>query len=288
MAKRLLICSIARNARGSLDRWLSQLIRLEALIRDEWSVTVACAENDSVDGTAEWLRNTAANREALGIPFPIHVSTETLGTRQYDLVWDVTRIRRLAAARNKCLEIAGPLVQFDKIAYVEVDVSWEPSWCKELVLARHPAQAGIVPHVYSGWSLRALSHPKEAQFLYDTCATRATSRDVCWDVNENAGKWRGESLIRTDLGGVDSNCLHRVWSTFNCLCVYDAKPFVEGVKWEAVNRYNRWLNPSNIWVDDGDIGSGYTDADTAVMCEAFRDRGYHNVLLNTNCLIRHD
>lgn len=279
---------------------MSQLVRLSALVRDEYEVTLAAYENDSTDGTGEWLHNTATNPLSVGIPFPFHVFTQTLGTQQYGSVWSIDRIRNLAAARNKCLDIAetvpGKLVQFDKIAYIEPDVSYDPEWCKELILARHPRAAGLAePHVYSGWSLRTTKHPKESVFLYDTCATRQSKEDSSWDFeHDGAGFWRGASLIKTDLGGVDNNCLHRVWSTFNCFCVYDATPFKEG-KWDSLypnglrwGYVNKRFDPSGIRIEDGDYGSGWLDSDTSILCEDMHKRGYNNILINTNCLIRHD
>lgn len=288
--KRLLICTIMRDAEPHARRWYDQLIEFDRRIRDEYETSLSVYENDSRDETRAWLHQWVGPRQRW-IPFgkttksgPVWLTTETLGTARYGSIWSEDRIRNLAAARQKCLDQAGDLSRFDKIAYIEPDVTYDPVWAAELVLARHPAQAGIEPDIYSGWSLRTLKHPKESTFLYDTCATRATSADTCWDVNEEGGKWRGKSIVRTDLGGVDSNCLHRVWSTFNCFCVYNAKPFKEGLRWGYVNHR---LDPSGIYIDDGDYGSGWLDADTSVMCEEFRARGYSNVLLNTNVLIRH-
>lgn len=288
--KRVLICTIARGCVGHLETWWYQLAQLSHRLYEQgYTMELSCAENDSTDGTAEWLRNRRENW--LGAPCPslraeaFHLSTAKLGTQQYGSVWDINRLRNLAAARQVCLDQAGPLDRFDKIAYIEPDVTWDPEWCAELVLAAHPRAAGLPePDVYSGWSLRSAAHPKESIYLYDTCATRAGAWDVCWDVNEAGGTWRGRSLVPTGLSGVHANCLHRVWSTFNCFCVYNAKPFVEGLRWGYVNHR---LDPSGIYVDDGDHGSGWADADTSVMCERFRAAGYGGIYLNTNCLIRH-
>jgi hypothetical protein len=277
--RRLLICTIVRNARPHLDRWMGQLLRLEAILADAgWDCHLSVAENDSTDGSAEWLDNLPSN--AYAFTGKVVVSTEVLGTQQYGSVWNVDRIRNLAAARQKCLDQAGDLSRFSKIAYIEVDVTYDPSWCAELVLANHPKAAGLgEPDVYSGWSLRTLSHPKESCFLYDTCATRATSFDTCWDIGEDGGTWRGKSLVRTPLQGVYANALHSVWSTFNCFCVYNARPFADGLRWSYLNRR---LNASRI-----SVGDAFLEADTVAICEDFRTLGYTKVLLNTNCLIRH-
>lgn len=287
--KRVLICTIMRNQRANVDTWLAQLCELVGHVRHEWEVEVSVYENDSTDGTYHYLVDRTAEVTLRGsIPYlagSITMSSDTLGTIHYPSIWSVDRIRNLAAARQKCLDQMADLSRFDKVVYVEPDVTYDPRWCSELILARHPHAAGLgEPDIYSGWSLRSETNPKESTFLYDTCATRATKGDVVWDIGENGGKWRGESLVRTDLGGVDSNCLHRVWSTFNCFCVYNAAYFAEGGQWGWVNTR---LNTGQAYIDDGDHGSGWLDADTSVMCERFRSREYNNVFLNTNCLVRH-
>lgn len=280
--KHLLIATIARQCRGSLDTWYSQVLRLAAILKEHgWICTVSVAENDSTDGTAEWISNLPANSYGL----EVIVSTQKLGTQQYGSVWSIDRLRNLATARQQCLDQAGNLSRFSKVAYIEVDVTYDPSWCVELVVADHPRAAGLPePDIYSGWSLRSLTHPKESVYLYDTCATRAGRDDVCWDVNEAGGTWRGKSLVTTGLTGIHANSLHRAWSTFNCFCVYRAAPFAAGLRWGYVNPR---LNASGIWIEDGDYGSGWLDCDTAIMCERFRDAGYGGIYLNTNCLIRH-
>lgn len=264
-----------------MHNWLLQIRELYQQIENEYEVYLSVYENDSIDETPDWLDAFLDQEVVYGIPTVW--KSERLGTKKYGSVWSVERLRNLANARQACLDQANQkwgLDAFDKIAYIEPDVSYSPKWCKELILARHPKAAGIdEPDIYSGWSLRTANNPKESVFLYDTCATRATPEDITWDIQEQNGKWRGNSVIPTDLGGVDAMCLHRVWSTFNCFCVYKADLFIAGVKWDCVNyRLN---------VGQGQIGDGWLDADTSVMCETFRAHGYNNVFLNTNCLIRH-
>jgi hypothetical protein len=287
--KRLLVCTIARNVAPHVYRWADLASQLAmTLFMEGWETSVSIVENDSTDGTDRGLRQIEEQWTRTHSPMErVWLSTDKLGTTQYPSVWNADRLRNLAAARQRCLDQVGAeqLATFDKVAYVEVDVTYDPKWCAELVLARHPAAAGIEPDIYSGWSLRSATHPKESTYLYDTCATRATELDTCWDVTERCGKWRGESLVPTNLGGYDGNCLHRVWSTFNCFCVYNAFPFQHGLHWDHVNLR---LNTGQPWVQRGDYTSGWLDADTSVMCELFRSHaGCTNVLLNTNCLVRH-
>ncbi len=290
--KHLLVATIMRNVHPHLERYNAQLAGLRAQLKGHYTVHVSIYENDSTDGTAEWLQRARDAGQLHGYCFPDQppqstITTAKLGTQHYPSIWSVDRLRNLAAARQACLDQAREqLMVADKVAFIEPDVSWEPEWCSELVLAHHPRAAGLPePDIYSGWSLRSAAHPKESVFLYDDCATRAGPYDTRWDIGEEGGTWRGNSLVPTPgMTGIQANCLHRLWSTFNCFCVYNAKPFAAGLRWGYINRR---LNASGMWIEDGDHGSGWLDADTAVMCERFRDAGYSGIYLNTNCLIRH-
>lgn len=297
---KVLICTILRDQLSNLDTWLDQLIKLiygqmgsgytnlYNGISTDYDVEVSCYENDSIDNTGPNAKLRLEVHLWLKYGIKIYFRSEKLGTQKYGSIWNVHRIKNLAAARQACLDqVEGGLDRFDKICYIEPDVTYDPFWLRELILARHPKAAGIGdPDVYSGWSLRSLSNPKESTFLYDTCATRATRDDICWDINEYGGTWRGDSLVRTDLGGHDANCLHRVWSTFNCFCVYNARPFKEGVRWGITNKS---VNPSGIQIGVDENGSiHYLEADTVNICEQFRQRGYNGIFLNTNCLVRHN
>ncbi len=289
--RKVLICTIMRNSIAYVDRWETQLAALVKQIEGQYECWFSVVENDSVDGTDEWLRKKHDScrlyESVLGSKVTWQwLSTDKLGTQQYGSVWSVDRLHNLANARQKCLDQVGAatLATFDKIAYIEPDVTYDPQWLKELILARHPAAAGLgEPDIYSGWSLRSESHPKESHFLFDTCATRQEDSHTEWRF-DLADSWRGKSLVRTDLGGVDNNCLHNIWSTFNCFCVYNAKPFKEGARWGYLNER---LNVGQGGVAGWTAPHQFLDADTSVMCEIFRARGYNKVYLNTNCLVRH-
>ncbi len=293
--KRLLICTIIRNSRSSLDRWYNLLNQLIAQTRGVYEISWSVAENDSTDGSTEWLREKHRewarwNETVIGGSEPVQfwLSTDKLGTQQYGSVWNLDRLKNLATARQQCVNQVGDAIKaFDKIAYIEVDCTYDPKWCAELILARHPRAAGLgEPDIYSGWSLRSESNPKESIFLYDVTATRATCYDTSWDITEANGTWRAKTVIPTDLGGVDSMCLHSVWSTFNGFCVYNAKPFIAGLKWSYINpRLDTGQARISEKLDSPFIG--WLECDTAQICEDFRAQGYDRVFLNTNCLIRH-
>jgi len=277
MKKKILICTIMRNQENNIMRWYNQLDRLIKWCPD-YEFTVSVYENDSTDETKNILSVIEKNGE-----ISIILKCENLGTAQYGSIWSTDRLKNLAIYRQKAIDQVGHL-NFDKIAFIEPDVSYDPRWCSELINAVHPAQAGLVPHIYSAWSLRSEKHPKESCFLYDTCATRQTKYDTCWEFGKE-NLWRGKSLVKTHITDIDSNCLHQIWSTFNCFCVYDAEPFKKGIKWGYLNKR---LNNGQPYINDGDYGSGFLEADTVMICESFREAGYNNIYLNTNCLTRHE
>lgn len=276
--KKLLICTIVRDSINNLQTWLDQIIKLSHVINGHYSVYLSVYENDSIDGSSQALQGLSN----LNINIEKIIITEKLGTKKYPSIWNLERIQNLANARQKCLDYADQkwgLEIFDKIAYIEPDVTFDVNWCHELVLAKHPNLVGLgEPDIYSGWSLRTIDHPKESVYLYDTCATRQNLNDNCWNF-EQVSTWTTNSLIKTFIDKYNANCLHSLWSTFNCFCVYNAKPFLEGVKWGFVNKR----------LDTGQqkINDGWLDADTVVICEDFRLKGYNKIFINTNCLIRH-
>lgn len=174
MKKKILVCTIMRNQEDNILTWRNQL---ERLIQNcpEYDFTISVYENDSTDLTKEYLDSIRESFIILNIDFII--KCENIGTQKYGSVWSLDRIKNLANARQRCIDQVGHL-NFDKIAFIEPDIEYDPNWCKELILAKHPEQASIVPHIYSAWSLRSSFHPKESSYLYDTCATRQTDKDV--------------------------------------------------------------------------------------------------------------
>lgn len=280
--KSILICSILRNQVANYDIWLRQLSNLYLQVKSEYDVYFSFFENDSVDQTPLCLANQNYFDYFRLDNNRIIATSHKFGTKQYGSIWDVDRLKNLAFYRNSCVKQGLERwkdVKFDKIAFIEPDVTYDPNWCKELILARHPAQAGIEPHIYSGWSLRSMDNPKTSMLKFDTCADRMYQSDICWNF-ENEHQWTNKSLIRTNLGGNDGDCLHSIYTTFSCFCVYAAQPFYEGVEFGFINKFN---NPSNIGLQ-----GGWLEADTVNICLKFREKRYNNILTNKNCLIRHN
>lgn len=271
----ILICCIIRNQENNLNLWQRQLKELTKLINS--NVYLSIFENDSSDSTKKIL-------QAVDYSFvkDFVLTCENFNKKFYGSVWNLDRLKNLAFYRQSCIDQAFAKWQsiiFDKIIYIEPDIEYDPKWCCEIVNARHPASLNINVDIYSGWSLRSINHPKESCYLYDTCASRQYETDTCWNF-ENELKWDGESLIKTNLGGFDVNCLHSIYSTFNCFCAYNAKPFYQGIKWGFSNKR---VNSSNFRLENGE----FLEADTVNIVEQFRENKYHNVYINKNCIIRH-
>jgi hypothetical protein len=276
MKKKILVCSIIRNQAHNIPTWYQLLNHLNFLLANQYDLYLSVYENDSLDDTKQLLKNADFSKFA-----NYRLISENLGTQQFGSIWSIERLKNLAMYRQKCLD-GFDLNQFEKIAYIESDIVYDPNWCQELILAKHPAQVGIVPDVYSAWSLRSFTNPKESMYLYDVCATRQTSKDICWNF-QNEHNWTVNNIIKTNLGGVDGFCLFSLYSTFNCFCVYNVNPFIKNnIKWNYINPR---INASNIQADDN--RNYWIDSDTVVICEDFHKHGYHNILINKNCLVRH-
>ena len=273
--KNILICSIIRNQAENLDLWHGQLTELVNKL-DGYNVYLSVFENDSEDGTQELLYSYDYS-----IFLEKIIKCQVLGLRQYGSTHEEERLKNLAFYRQSCIDNFRnkfPDIKLDKVAFIESDIEYNSDWCKELILARHFQAFGWEPDIYSGWSLRNLKNPKESMFLYDTAATRRTDSENCYNFNDEH-KFLGESVIRTGFSHVDSNCVHKFWSTFNCFCVYNALPFYEDVKWSCINKR----------FDNGQkrLNNGWLEVDTVAICEDFREKGYDRIFVNRNCLVRH-
>lgn len=275
--KKVLICSIIRNQAENLNTWFFQLKNLVQNISNEYECYLSVFENDSIDNTQNLLKkfNFSFLKDYI-------LKYSILNTKQYESIWSVDRIKNLAFYRQSCIDNGFKIwsnISFDKICFIEPDIEYDPKWSKELILSKHPESIGINPDIYSGWSLRSNKNPKESMYLYDTCAVRQSKDDIHWNF-DNEKEWINTSLLKTFLSNEDSNCLHSIYSTFNCFCVYKAEPFYKGITWGYTNSR---INPSHIQLDN----NLFLESDTVNIVENFRENGYKNILLNRNCIIRH-
>lgn len=162
------------------------------------------------------------------------IVSETLGTEYFGSIMSLDRVTNLANARNRTLDI--DLSQIDKVVSVEPDVSFQ-------TLDVHH----LLDSSFDIYSARSWQH----DHFYDTWATR---------VNEHTRAWCSEY----------SEGIHEVWSTYNCLCVYNSAPFKSGVRFSGFNdRLDTF------------------DCDTVVICEKFREKGFDKIAINLDITVHH-
>lgn len=232
---RCLISTIIRNRGHHVHRWCEQLILL-AKHNPEVRFYLSVFENDSEDNTKQALN--LVEKKFL-IPFEVSKFTsQKLGWPYFSSVKAEERVRYLAEARNKTLEQmdqAYGLEYFDKIICVEPDIIYNPSKISSLLYSDLDITSGysILPPGYG-----------VADWIYDSWATR---------VKQDDSEYFGPkvSLLPEFLP---------LASTFNCFCVYNARPFAEGLRFSGRNPLtDQW------------------DCDTTNICFLFANSGYDKI-----------
>jgi glycosyltransferase involved in cell wall biosynthesis len=168
-----------------------------AMAGDGWEFGLSVFENDSTDGSNYWFHD---NSDFWDHHSELVVATETLRTNYHGSVVNSERVHNLAAARNRCLDAVADLSIYDRVVFVEPDVTYDPAQMLELLSTDHD--------ICSGYT----SHP-DGRF-YDTWATRRQPADEWWD-------------------GSIPEAPTPVASTFNGVCVYRADPFAEGIRFSG-------------------------------------------------------
>ena len=190
-------------------------------------------ENDSSDGTAEYLQQILDElKKELNF---VKVTSEKNDKPYFPSVKDEDRVALLAEARNRTLDQMD-LDEYDKIVFIEPDVDYDPDAISELFYMDSDicSPYSMQPEGYA-------SHP----WIYDCWATRVKMTDA---------EFTGPNLFEMPA------CLE-VASTFNCFCVYKAKPFQEGARFSGINP-----------------ATGEWDCDTTNICAEFAKRGYDQIL----------
>jgi hypothetical protein len=128
---------------------------------------------------------------------------------------------------------------------IEPDVIYDFESAKEIITR---SQAPNDVDVYSG-VLMMNSIP------YDTWAMRRSERE----------EWG------TFFPDYTTNPVREFWSTSNGFCLYKAKPFQDGLKFDSFNK--RLLK---------------RDCDTSVLCEDLRSMGYNRIFINQSIRMHHE
>jgi len=236
---RVLICTIIRNREPFLFGWKDLIL---CLMDENPGITfdLSVYENDSTDGTQEHLGKLIPELKA-ELNKVIVTSTEEYSP-YFGSVRDEDRVTLLAGARNRTLDQMD-LSVYDKILFMEPDIDFDPEELSQLFYTDDD--------ICSPYSL----HPIEYQnhrWIYDSWATRLNITD---DI------FRGPRIFEMPES-------LEVQSTFNCFCVYKAKPFKEGARFSAINPM-----------------TDHWDCDTTNICVEFIKRGYKQIKLYSMPLI---
>ena len=192
---------------------------------DKHAVEISVYENDSNDGTKKLLKKYT---DLLSKRCKTTFTSTDLGT-EFLRGKKGARVRNIANARNACIEQASPIEQFDRIIFIETDIVYKPEDAVSII--HHEGD------IVSGYTTNAVGQ------FYDAWATRKTSEETWWN--------HGIPTEKTD-----------VWSTFNGICVYASKPFLEGARFAGINPRTNEI-----------------DCDTTVICEVFRSMKYENIIM---------
>lgn len=234
---RFLISTIIRNRGIHIPTWCEQLISLSKYNKQH-QFDLYVFENDSTDNTKQVLNLIQKKlKPHFGI---VSIEIEDCNWPYFGSIKAEERVRYLAKARNRTLDKANELIdlkEYDKIICIEPDVSYSIEEVSKLLDTSH--------HITSGYSVLPPGHGVK-NWIYDSWATR---------INPDDTEYFGPKIS-------DLPITLKTASTFNCFCVYDAKPFAHGLRFSDINpRTNHW------------------DCDTTNICFAFTALGYSDIVM---------
>jgi hypothetical protein len=234
--KTILISTIIRDREPYIENWYNQIKRLVEVDKfNKYYLSVY--ENDSIDNTLNKLNS-------LDFSFleDFKIQSEKLNTKKFGSVISEERVKLLAQARNKSIFDNNFLDKCSHLLVIEPDIKYEP----ELIIANI-----INLGDYDIISARSVNYGSK---LYDDWATRKTENDKRWNTNDDI-----------------PYKMEEVWSTFNCVCFYNAEPIKQKITFDS---FNQRLNSF--------------DCDTVVICENFRRNGYNKIVINGSVEVFHD
>lgn len=239
--KKVLVYSIIRNNENSVDRYYDQV---KAIVKSspDYEFYLSLYENDSTDGTKRKIF-----QKDWSFFSGVSIISENINTPYFGSVKDALRVEILSNARNKAIEAGGFLENMDYILMVEGDNQYETSAVRKL-LDFHMLEPDF--DVVSSVSVRKNNKH------YDCWATRVTA-----EYNPN-----GSDLEK----GWEGLSYGSYYSTSNGICLYNAKPFKQGVR-------HGWIN--NI--------TNEFDCEMVVVCQNLRDAGYENIFIKYDAISRH-
>jgi len=241
--KKILISTIVRNREEKLENYYNQIKEFVEEFSNDFEFSISIYENDSFDNSKEILKSFDYS-----IFSNNYLQCEDIGTEYYGSFMIDQRVINFANARNKTIENVD-LSNYDNIMIIEVDVIYNTDVIRELLyLEDFKDEVKISePDIYSGILL-------QNNIPYDLWAIRSHPRQQWGDVNT-----------------ICTNGIKKYWSTANGVCVYNMKPFIEGLKFSSFSEMHN-----------------KHDCDTAVLCEDFRKRGYNKVYINHDLHLYHE
>lgn len=263
---KILICSILRNNESKMGRFISQINKFVNKLSNQHEFSISLYENDSTDATPEILKSLD-----LSVFKHNSVVSEKLNLPAFGSVVSEERVKNLAIARNKALLADDIYKTVDYVLFIDCDISYDDDFIPTLLNFGH---SGITPDVYSGMCIvpRLPSDHNvymDAQIpakpgglpthsgvyrVYDTWGTRRYD-------HEEWGTWFPDAA---------QNPIARFWTTYNSVCLYNADPFKQGIRFDHNNlRLNKF------------------DLEVAVVCEHFRTQGYDKIYINQELFCFH-
>lgn len=235
----ILVSSIIRNEARFLHRYHAQLRDLAAAVKGRHTLLLSIYENDSDDGSPQAL----AGLDWSFLPAR-YITCAQMQTPHYIGGKSAQRVALLADARNRSIYHCGFLPHVDRVLVIEPDVAYSSETAAAII------EDGMAWDVFSGKS----THVGSTR-IYDSWGSRKTAQCTDW----------------ADGDKVEDGGLEEVWSTYHCLCNYNAEAFRQGCGFSGVNP--RTQQP---------------DCDTVAVVEAFRLKGFSRVAWRRDLLIEHD
>ena len=239
--KNILISTIMRDKEPYLDYWYTCIKQIVEIDKNN-KYYLSLYENDSKDNTVDKIKSFDFSF-LQGFKF----KTEKLSTPIYDSFSKAAqRVTLIANARNKSIYSNQFLANSSHLLVIEADIKYDAKIIVDEIINKGE---------YDIISPRSVDIDRNCYF-YDDWGTRRTASDTQWNCFS-------PNILRS-LGVIP------VWTTFNCLCLYNSTPIKNFITFEP---YNSRLNTY--------------DCDTAVICENFRKYGFSNIVLNSSIEIYH-
>lgn len=239
--EKILVCSIIRNELLFIEGFYK---RLHQMIRTfpQYEFYLSLYENDSNDGTKHKILTKDWTAFA-----GVSIISENIKTKHYGPVKDADRVKNLANARNKVINAGGFINNCDYILMIDSDIIFDMDVVKKILDFKK-----IEPNfdIVSAASIRRKK-------LYDQWATRD---GVEYDPNmqELFDQYRKQPY-------------KKYYSTSNGFCLYRTQPFIEGAKFDYINKITK-----------------EPDCEMVVVCQDFHKRGYKNIYIYHEAEVYHE